>query len=267
MAVAVEVAHERSTIRAAAIDGADVGIEAGIHVVLALGIEDLLAEGVPVGRRSDGEVVGGQFLPQVYGRGAAIDIHLYFKIHARARKVNNLIPLLSFSCAEFHLLGLYHLAGTVGRCDAQHHLGAVVPHGVRLVGIVPRHAHRVCPFVLPTGRVVADAQQVDVRNGARGLLGTVVAVPSPVLGNHAAHAVGQPVEGAVARKLSVGNGINESAVNVGVAELVAIKHEGLRADCHEVGLLARQRALHLEEVGAGQIVGVGIHDVPRQLYR
>ena len=108
---------------------------------------------------------------------------------------------------------------------------------------------------------------MDVRNGARGLLGTVVAVPSPVLGNHAAHAVGQPVEGAVARKLSVGNGINESAVNVGVAELVTVKHEGLRADCHEVGLLARQRALHLEEVGTGHIAGVGIHDVPRQLYR
>ena len=87
------------------------------------------------------------------------------------------------------------------RDDAQHHLGTVVPHGAPLVGIQPGHAHGVCLLVLPLGRVVGNAQQVQVVHHATGGGGTVVGgTPSPVLGDGAAYAVSQIVQRAAVRQ-------------------------------------------------------------------
>ena len=76
VAVAVEVATEGERTVAARLRGADVGIEAGIHIVLPLGILHFGAEGVPVGFAAYGDVVFLYILIVLQRRGARIDIHL-----------------------------------------------------------------------------------------------------------------------------------------------------------------------------------------------
>ena len=59
VAVAVEVAVEGIILVAATGSCRDVCIKAGADIVLPLGIDDVLAEGVPVGLGADGKIVGG----------------------------------------------------------------------------------------------------------------------------------------------------------------------------------------------------------------
>ena len=137
-----------------------------------------------------------------------------------------------------------------------------------LVGILPGDTRGVGQRVFPLCRVVLDAQQVQVVHHARGRGGAaVVGAPAPVLGDGAAHAVGQVVQGATARQHARLDGLQERAIHVGVLRLLVVEGiEHRAADGAEVFLLARQRALNLEEVGGRQVRIVGIRHVPRQFH-
>ena len=64
----------------------DVGIEACVHVVLALGLLHHVAEGHPVGIRADREEIGFYAIPCVYGRCTLFDKEFDVVVHARSRE-------------------------------------------------------------------------------------------------------------------------------------------------------------------------------------
>ena len=168
----------------------DVGIEAGVHVVLTLCSLYLITERLPVGCIVDGEEIILRLFQEVQRRLTPLHIHINVIVHARAREVHNLVALSAVVVIQLEGQAIDCGALAVPRDDAQHHLGAVVPNGTVLVLVVPRHAHAVGTLVLPLGRVVGDAQQVQTVHHARGTGGAVV-VPAPLLGDGTAHAVGQ----------------------------------------------------------------------------
>ena len=93
MAVAVEHTPVGMTIVTATIWGADVGIEAGVHVVLTFGILYLLVKRYPAEFVADGVVEFCDIGQLVDGRCVAVHIHLYIVGHARVREVDNLVAL------------------------------------------------------------------------------------------------------------------------------------------------------------------------------
>ena len=152
VAVAVEGTTVGGTVGAAIVTGGDVGTEHGVDIVLALGVLHALAEGVPVGRRRDAHGVGQ--VPGAQRRCAGIDIHTDVVLHAGAREVDGLGACAALFVGQFVGLGVHLFAGFVTHGDDHHQLGAAVPHGVRLLDIVPIHADGIGPLVGPLGRVV-----------------------------------------------------------------------------------------------------------------
>ena len=136
-----------------------------------------------------------------------------------------------------------------------------------LVGILPGDAYGVGQRVLPLGRVILDAQQVQIVHHATGGGGTVVAgAPAPVLGDGAAHAVGQVVKRAAVGQYARLHGLHQGAVNEGVGCLLCFRREEVLVDGLKVRLLTGERALHLEEVGGSQVLIVYIGHAPRQFH-
>ena len=153
MAVTVERASIGSIIGAGRVGNSDVGVEAGIHIVLTLGIFYLFLERGPVVFVVDGEVVVLHLVLviDVDGRGAAVHIQLNIILHAGAAEVNNLVALLAILITQLYILLLHHFAGGVLRGDVECHLSTVVPHSAHLVDIVPRHADAVVTLIFPLG--------------------------------------------------------------------------------------------------------------------
>ena len=245
----------------------DVGIEAGIHIVLTLGGFHLVKEGLPVVCIADGEEEVRHLLQLVEGRLALLHIHLYIIGDAGAIAVHDCIAAGAVGLIQLYLLLLHDAAVAVLHGEVQDHLGAVVPHAATLVGIVPRHANGVGPLVLPLRCPVGDAQQVQVIYDARGVGGAVVfAAPTPVLGDDAAHAVGQLVQRAAILQHVGGDVLHQRAVDIGISGFLVARGVELLEDGDEVLLLARQRALNLEEVGGRHIAVVQIRHAPLQLH-
>ena len=136
-----------------------------------------------------------------------------------------------------------------------------------LVDIVPCHTDAVGPLVLPLGRIVGYAQQVQVVDHAAGARGTVVGGgPSPVLGDGAAHTVGQVVQRTAILEHARQNVVHQRAVDIGIDPLFVVLGIKQLADGDEVFLLAGHRALNLEEVGGHQVLVVHIGHRPLQFH-
>ena len=59
---------------------------------------------------------------------------------------------------------------------------------------------------------------------------------------------------------------DDGAVGVGEVRILGIDDHGHGAEGHEVGLLARQRTLHLKEVARSEVVGAGEAHMPVELH-
>ena len=103
---------------------------------------------------------------------------------------------------------------------------------------------------------------MDAAQGSLHALCAGVAVPAPGLRNHAAHAVGEVGQRRAAGEVLGDERIDDGAVGVGEVRILIVDDHGHGADGHEVGLLARQRALHLEVVARSEVVGAGVAHMP-----
>ena len=175
----------------------------------------------------DGIIVGGGFhlVMSMQGRCASVYRHLDIVVDAGTRKVENLIALFKFLGIKFYLEAVYFFAVSISHHDVEHHLGAVVPHGILLLAIVPLHTYGEGTLILPLSRVVGDMHQVYVVNHTLGRGRTAVLPPAPVLRHHTANAVSQAVERTVALELPLADGTYLGAVHLVEMEIVAIKHK------------------------------------------
>ena len=106
---------------------------------------------------------------------------------------------------------------------------------------------------------------MESADGGLYALGAIV-VPAPALRNHAAHAVGQVGQRRAAGEVLGDKRTDDGAVGVGEVRVLGIDDHGHGADGHEVGLLARQRTLHLKEVARSEVVGAGEAHMPVELH-
>ena len=265
MAITVEDTAIRAVGISYAVATADVGIEAGVDR-LSLGSRHILTEGVPVLCVADGEEVFLSVVEKRQGRRAALYIHLYIIIHTRARDTHRRVALLSLGIVEGDDGAVDLLAVAVAREQQQLHLCPFVPHGAAVGGIVPRHADGAGTLVFPSRRVVGNAQQVHLVEHARGRGGAVVVVPAPFLGDAATHAVGHVVQRAAVLQHAFGYRLHQRAVGVGIDGTLVALCIVLFEDGGEVFLLARQRALNLEEVGGCHVLVVLIRYAPLQFH-
>ena len=264
MAITVEDTAIRAVGISYAVATADVGVEAGVDR-LSLGSRHILTEGVPVLCVADGEEVFLSVVEKRQGRRAALYIHLYIIIHARARDAHRRVALLALGVVEGDDGAVHLLAVAVAREQQQFHLCPFVPHGAAVGGIVPRHADGAGTLVFPARRVVGNAQQVHLVERARGR-GSTVVVPAPFLGDAATHAVGHVVQRAAVLQHAFGYRLHQRAVGVGIDGALVALCIVLFEDGGEVFLLARQRALNLEEVGGCQVLVVLIWYAPLQFH-
>ena len=239
VAVAIEHAPVGITFRTARPAAAfNVGIESGVHIVLALSLNHLLAEVVPVASCADGEVVWFNLIVCREGRSATVDIHLHLIINTRAREVNHLVTLFAFLWREFYVLDVHGVAGLVEHRDAQHHLGTIVPNGIRLVGIFPGDAGGKGSLVFPLSGIGGYTPQMDFVDDTPFCLYAPV-VPAPCLRHHTAHTVGQAVQRAILQHVLV-YGIYQGAVDKGIMGLRRVGGVGLTEDGLKIFLLTCQ---------------------------
>ena len=208
MSVTVEDTHVGRVLCSRIGVAGDVGKETCIYR-FPIGRSYLRAEVVPVVDIAYGHEEFLDFFQIVERRLFLLHKHLHVEADAGSEEIHHLVALLPVGGAEHVAHGVYGDPVAVLRDDAQHHLGAVVPNGATLVGILPGHAHGVGQRVLPLSRVVGYAQQVQIVHHATGGGGAVVAgAPAPVLGDGAAHAVGQVVKRAAVRQYARLHGLH-----------------------------------------------------------
>ena len=260
--VAVAFEDAAVALAAAGCNGArhgDVGFERCVHHGGTLGRSHLVAEGSPVvGRTYDHEVLvlySQRRLLRIYGQ-------LDFVVDARACELDGLLADGHLIGREFVGCSIYGGSVAVGGGDEHLHLGAVVPDGSILVGILPFDADGACHRVGPLGTVVLDAQQVEHAGPASHRYRRRIVAHAPQLLGRGAHDDVLHLDAATHAYLTGREGGNERGVLIGVSGLPAFQQH--RADGLQVGVLARQRA-HDEELVAFDDVGIsGIAYLPLQ---